>query len=108
MAHKKVEARKPEQDPWSSLWPEMGEPEAVFRLSFGDLRPGAAGEVVLFNDSAFRDMVIEDALRVVERGTVRSHVTAEGIDVRGFGFIKFENGLVIFHAADTSIDLLED
>lgn len=77
----------------------------VFRVALADLQPGAGGEVVLFNDSAFRDMVLESVTGRVETGVVRSHVTAEGIDVSGFHFLKFENGMVVFHTSDTSVQV---
>ncbi len=75
----------------------------VFRVAVTDLQPGASGEVVLFNDSAFRDMVLEAPSPDYEAGVVRSHVTAEGIDVSGFRFLRFNDGLVVFHTSDTSV-----
>lgn len=86
------------------IWHEAGEAEAVFRLTVEHLQPGSAGEVVLFNDSAFRNVVLEGVSGPVERGNVKSHVTAEGVDVSGFQFLRFTDGMVVFHNADTRIE----
>ncbi|MFW5833306.1 MAG: hypothetical protein ACOCYE_04320 [Pseudomonadota bacterium] len=105
MTKRALEATEPDFANWSASEKDIGDSELVFRLSLNDLQPGAGGEVVLFNDSAFRDLVIDGVSGPVERGTVRSHITAEGVDVSGFRFVRFESGVVVFHTPDTAVHL---
>jgi hypothetical protein len=76
-----------------------------FRLSVDELIPGRANEVVLFNDSAMREIVLESSRRPSDHGIVDAHVTADGVDVSGFRYVRFADGLTIFHDPDTRIRL---
>lgn len=73
------------------------------RLRIGDLIPGRLGEIVLFNDSALREVVLETYTSPIETGEVAAHVTAEGVDVSGYRFLRFRDDLVLFHDADTNV-----
>lgn len=74
-----------------------------FRLAVADLIAGSAGEVVLFNDSAIREVVLESADAPLDRGAVESHVTADGVDVSGFCYLRFPQGLTLYHDPDTRV-----
>ncbi len=65
--------------------------------------PGRNGEVVLFNDSALRDVVVVSADEPVEEGIAAMHTTAEGVDVDGYRFLRFSHGLVLYHDPDTAV-----
>lgn len=74
-----------------------------FRLAVGDLIAGEAGEVVLFNDSAVREVVLESAEAPIDSGGVDTYVTSDGIDVSGFRYLRFSQGLTLFHNPDTRV-----
>jgi len=74
-----------------------------FRLAVADLIAGSADEVVLFNDSAIREVVLESAEAALDRGSVDSHVTADGVDVSGFRYLSFPHGLTLYHDPDTRV-----
>ncbi|MEO1089019.1 MAG: hypothetical protein AAFX81_00155 [Pseudomonadota bacterium] len=76
-------------------------------VAVSDLQPGAHDEVVLFNDSAVRDIVLDVASRGYETGSVKQHVTAEGVDVSGYSFVRLDDGLTVFHTADTRLVILQ-
>jgi hypothetical protein len=74
-----------------------------FRLAVADLIAGSADEVVLFNDSAIGEVVLESAEPPLDRGGVDHHVTADGIDVSGFRYLRFPHGLTLYHDAGTRV-----
>ncbi len=74
-----------------------------FRLHLDDLIPGIAGEIVLFNDSALREVVLEAPTLPIASGEVEAHTTAEGVDVAGYRFLRFSSDLVVFHDPDTNV-----
>jgi hypothetical protein len=80
-----------------------GAKDGRFRLAVADLIAGTADEVVLFNDSAVYEVVLESEEAPVDRGDVVSHVTADGVDVSGFRYLKFPQGLTLFYDPDTRI-----
>ena len=80
-----------------------GATDGRFRLAVADLISGTADEVVLFNDSAVREVVLESEEPPVERGDVVSHVTADGVDVSGFRYLKFLQGPTLFYDPDTRV-----
>jgi hypothetical protein len=84
---------------------EIEDAEGVFRLNLGDLIPGAGGEVVLFNDSALRGIVLETRSAPESTGKIDAHVTAEGVDVGGFRFLRFADGLIVFHDPGTRVTI---
>jgi hypothetical protein len=79
------------------------EPDTRFRLALRDLIPGSSREVVLFNDSAVREVVIESDRPPVEEGETATRVTGDGVDVSGFRYLRFADGLTLFHAPDTCV-----
>jgi hypothetical protein len=74
--------------------PAPGDPEV--ELALADLVADAYGEIVLFNDSGFRSLMIRTERAVVADGHADSHVTAAGDDVSGFQFVTFDNGLTLY------------
>lgn len=76
-----------------------------FRVTLDQMIPGAAGEIVLFNDSALREVVVVAPTAPTDEGTVDDHVTAEGVDVGGFRFLRFDGdqGVVLYHDPDTAV-----
>ncbi len=80
-----------------------GGEETGFRLALSDLIAGDAEEVVLFNDSAVREVVLESAAAPVAEGEVDGHVTADGVDVSGFCYLRFPQGLTLYHDPDTRV-----
>ena len=84
----------------------LDDPDLAFRLALEDLQPGAQGEVVLFNDSALRGIVLEAGSADYTTGSVREHVTTEGIDVSGYSFVRFHDGLVVYHTPDTEVTVV--
>lgn len=77
----------------------------MFRLSINDLVPDRAGEVVLFNDSALRSIVLEGVAAPIEEGITRSHRMADGVDVSGFRFIRVRDDLTIFFSPELQLVL---
>jgi hypothetical protein len=77
--------------------------ESGFRLAVGDLVAGDAQEVVLFNDSAVREVILETDEAPLADGEVDDHVTADGVDVSGFRFLRFPRGLTLYHDPDTRV-----
>ncbi len=66
-------------------------------LALSDLIADRNGEVVLYNDSNLPVLTLLTAERPVARGTVESHVTAGGVDVSGYDFVTFGNGLTLYY-----------
>lgn len=72
-------------------------PDAVgIELYLSDLVGDAKGEVVIFNDSGARTLTIRTHAAVVAEGQVAEHVTANGEDVSGFGYVRFDNGMTLY------------
>ncbi len=82
---------------------DVDDTDGCFRLHLHDLIPGQQGEIVLFNDSALPHVVIEAPGEPIEMGEIAVHETAEGVAVDGFRFVRFGDGLVVFHDPDTRI-----
>ncbi len=74
-----------------------------FRVALSDFIPGRDQEVVLFNDSAVREVVLEAGEAPTEQGEVAGHVTAEGVNVDGFRFVRFADGVTVYHHPDTRL-----
>jgi hypothetical protein len=74
---------------------------AVIHLA--DLVPDANRDIVLFNDSALRSLVLKTDVRVVERGRSGAHVTLGGDDVSGYTFLRFDNGLRLHVPAELDL-----
>jgi hypothetical protein len=66
-------------------------------LTMADLVGDANGEIVLFNDSNVRRLVISSDAAVVADGQAGPHRTAGGDDVSGFSFVSFDNGLTLYY-----------
>lgn len=70
---------------------------AEVELAMADLVGDANGEIVLFNDSNVRRMVIRSDAAIVADGRAGPHRTAGGDDVGGFSFVSFDNGLTLYY-----------
>ena len=79
---------------------DPGTDAATLVLHLADLVPDAGGDIVLYNDSSVRAAVIHTDLAVVEEGRSGVHVTAAGIDVDGWCFIRFADGLRLYFPAE--------
>ncbi len=66
-------------------------------LALSDLIADRNGEVVLFNDSNMPVLTLLTSERPVARGTVEAHVTASGVDVAGYSYVTFANGLTLYY-----------
>jgi hypothetical protein len=69
---------------------------AEAELALSDLVGDANGEVVVFNDSGFRTVLLRTSAAVVAEGEAAKHVTAAGEDVSGFKYVKFANGVTLY------------
>ena len=74
-------------------------------LDLGDLVSDKEGEVVLFNDSGLRSLVVRTSAEVVDEGEAKRHVTAAGEDVTGFRYVAFDNGLKLYYQPDLELVL---
>lgn len=90
---------QPDDDAWR---PTEEKNEVV--LSLSELLRDENGEIVLFNDSGFRRVVLEADSRPVAQGTAEPHVTAGGEDVSGYAYVAFDNGTRLYYPQD--LDLL--
>jgi hypothetical protein len=70
---------------------------AEVELTMADLVGDANGEIVLFNDSNVRRLVISSDAAVVADGQAGPHRTTGGDDVSGFSFVTFDNGLTLYY-----------
>jgi hypothetical protein len=69
---------------------------AGVELALSDLVGDANGEVVIFNDSGLRTMLLRTDAAVVAEGEAAKHVTAGGEDVSGFKYVTFDNGVTLY------------
>jgi len=76
---------------------------AEVELAMSDLLADANGEVVFFNDSDLRRLVIATDAAVVGDGRAGAHRTAAGQDVSGFRFVTFDNGLTLYYQAGLDV-----
>lgn len=82
--------------------------EPTVPVAIADLLPDASGEVVL---SAADGMAIALSTREtpVDAGVADHHVTACGLDVSGFGYYSFADGLTVYfpHHSQVTLSLEE-
>jgi hypothetical protein len=72
---------------------------AEVALAMSDLIADDQGEVVLFNDSDLRRLVVTTDAEVVAEGRSGAHRTSAGEDVDGFSFVTFDNGVTLYYQA---------
>ena len=65
-------------------------------LDLGDLIADARGEVVV-SDLGGAHLTITANEGVASSGQMDGHVTQEGLDVTGFQFVTFENGITLYY-----------
>jgi hypothetical protein len=76
---------------------------AEVELAMSDLVGDANGEVVFFNDSDLRRLLIATDAAVVADGRAGAHRTAAGQDVSGFRFVTFDNGLTLYYQSGLDV-----
>lgn len=86
--------------------PWDGEEVSDVSLHLEDLMAGVDGEIVIFNDSSFTEMVLITAAKVIDSGRVAQHVTAEGEDVSNCAFLVFDNGIRLFYSPELTIHVM--
>lgn len=73
---------------------------ATITLRVIELCPDENSEVVVESTSGVGELVIKSPFEVAERGVLGRHVTAQGDDVSGFGYVRFKDGVrIIFPMA---------
>ena len=84
--------------------------EPPLMLALADLMGDSNGEVVLFNDSGLRALSLELSTDVVivEEGRAGRNVTAAGEDVSGFRYLRFDNGLKLYHQPELDLLLVRE
>ena len=82
--------------PGGETLPLRAEAPLGVELALADLISDANGEIVFFNDSGFRSLVLTTDAAVVANGHAGAHVTADGTDVTGLQFVTFDNGLTFY------------
>ena len=87
-----------------------GGEEPPLMLSLADMMADPNGEVVLFNDSGLRALALALSIDVaiIEEGQAGRNATAAGEDVSGFRFMRFDNGLKLYHQPDLDLILVRD
>ncbi len=68
-------------------------------LRLADLLPDAEGELVIFADAAAPVRLLVDAA-ATGHGLADPHVTAGGVDVTGFEFVSFDNGITLYFTGE--------
>lgn len=79
--------------------PVAGATDAEVTLAMRDLIADDQGEIVFFNDSNLRRLVVTSDAAVVAEGRSGAHRTSGGEDVGGFGFVTFDNGVTLYFQA---------
>jgi hypothetical protein len=77
-------------------------------LTLAELVSDANGEVVIFNDSGFRTLLVRTEAAVVAEGEAAKHVTAGGADVSGFKYVTFDNGVTLYFPDGLDLILTSD
>ena len=70
--------------------------EEAWVLDLGDLIADARGEVVV-SDMGGAHLTITAASTVASQGQAEEHITQDGVDVSGFHFVTFENGITLYY-----------
>jgi hypothetical protein len=73
--------------------PPAGE---LLTLTFEDLIPDSQGEVVILSDAG-HDIAVVTHQPVASQGVEASHIMASGLDVSGFAFCTFADGVTLFY-----------
>jgi len=66
-------------------------------LAMSDLIADEHGEIVFFNDSDLRRLVVKGDAAVVAEGRSAAHTTSAGEDVSGFSFVTFDTGVTLYY-----------
>jgi hypothetical protein len=81
---------------------------AEVALAMSDLIADDQGEIVLFNDSAVRRLVVTTDATVVADGRSGAHRTSAGEAVGGFSFVTFDNGVTLYYQAGLDLVVRAD
>jgi hypothetical protein len=68
----------------------------LLTLTLDDLIPDTHGEVVILSDAG-HDIALVTQQPVASQGIEASHVTATGLDVSGYAYCTFADGLTLFY-----------
>jgi hypothetical protein len=79
--------------------PGAGASDAEVTLAMSDLIADDRGEIVFFNDSDLRRLVVTSDAAVVAEGRSGAHRTSAGEDVGGFSYVTFDNGVTLYFRA---------
>ena len=82
--------------PDQGVQPAVAPDEDAWVLDLGDLIADAKGEIVV-GDMGGAHLTITAAASVASQGQAEGHVTQDGVDVSGFQFVTFENGITLFY-----------
>jgi hypothetical protein len=87
-----------------------GGEEPPLMLALADLMGDPNGEVVLFNDSGLRSLALalDMEVAIVEEGEAERNATAAGEDVSGFRYMRFDNGIKLYHQPDLDLILVRE
>lgn len=92
--------------PAPELMPEQAaEPFAspeIWSLSLEDLLPDEGREIVL-TPPENASIEVASSAPVLGTGIADAHVTATGIDVEGFHFVRFESGMTLYYEGDLTV-----
>ncbi|MEM7022478.1 MAG: hypothetical protein AAF637_07760 [Pseudomonadota bacterium] len=73
-------------------------------LAMSDLIADDQGEIVFFNDSNARRLVVSTNAAVVAEGQSGRHRTSAGEDVSGYRFVAFDSGVKLYY--QSGLDLV--
>lgn len=76
--------------------PAAAADDEAWVLDLGDLIADARGEIVV-GDMGGAHLTITAASSVASQGQAEGHVTQDGVDVTGFQFVTFENGITLYY-----------
>lgn len=110
MAHASTRRTDPVLPEGETAAPEADDPEALGEvvLPLSAMISDASGEVVLFNDSGLRSLVVRTDAQLTGKGQSPRHVTAGGDDVSGFRFMTFDNGIKLYYHPDLDLVLTRE
>lgn len=74
----------------------------IWSLSLEDLLPDEGREIVL-TPPENASIEVASSAPVLGTGVADAHVTATGIDVEGFHFVRFESGMTLYYEGDLTV-----
>jgi hypothetical protein len=74
----------------------VADDEEAWVLDLGDLIADSRGEIVV-GDMGGAHLTITAASSIASQGQADGHITQDGLDVSGFQFVTFENGITLYY-----------